>query len=542
MNDADGLPAAALQMQSPRRLTVLIVAIAALSTAWILLRTWYGARLTSDAAAYLSGAENLASGNGLVDFEGDELTWFPPGYPIVLAGFEIAGIGAAEASRWLNAVLFGLTVGIAGLWLKTVCRSSAVVLAGVAAIACSPTLHVNAVSPHSEPLYLLLTTGSLIAVSEFLNRQPAGTGRRALRLLATAGLLAGLSFAVRYVGLVAIASSSLLILSWRPARTFLRIRLQAAALFGVAAALPVVAVLARNLVATGRLLGDRLDIHAGHSMLDAVGIITELHRTTRPTFAIGWIMLFGAALICWAAGGRPRPRSFPRRLGRARSAPFAAFVALYAGVSVVTQPLNADPINARLWLPAAIALVFVGCEALDAALQRSSPQDASGQGRRLALAAGTGAVIVVGLAAAVYYSAQNTRDALSLGHADGVIIRELVGSPVIAHLQDEATDGHLTTNRMHGVYLLTGIQPVHLLPWRPAGQTLTDSECLERLGRISTHDIPTGNTGFSIAWFEVKPARPRWYCDIPALAAESPELELVEDFPDGAIYRFDPSG
>ncbi len=539
----------------PRRLTVLIVAIAALSTAWILLRTYYGARLTIDAASYLSGAENLAAGNGLTDYQGRELTWFPPGYSIVLAGFEIAGIGAAEGGRWLNAVLFGVIVGISGLWLKTVCRSSAVVLAGVIAIACSSTFHTDAVSLHSEPLYLLLTIGSLILVGEVLNRHPAVAGPKGPRLLATAGLLVGLSFAVRYVGVVAIVSSFLVLLVWRPSRSAMRIRLQAATVFGLAAALPTAAVVARNLSETGRVLGDRLDRSSGDTMLDALE--TTVRLQTRPAFAIPLVILAAAALISWTVRSRSLSPAYDSRTGIedsrtgtaggapsriARSAPFAAFVLLYVPTLVITQPWNQGPINARLWLPAAIGMLFVGCEALDSALDGGELLKAPRIPRLRVLAAGAGAVIVVALLASSYHAALHMRNALSLGHPDGEDVRGIVESPVIAYLEQNATDDGVYTNRVQEVYLLTGIQPVNHLPARAPGQTWTESECLNQFNKAADRHTRTQSPVLQIAWFDgTVRLNPRVYCDLEDLASLWSELTLVQDFPDGAIYRFDPS-
>ncbi len=311
-----------LTAQSSRRLTAVIVAIAAVGTAWILVQTYHGACVTSDSVFYLSAAENLAAGKGLVGFRGNELYWFPPGYSISLAGFELAGIGAQEGGRYLNAVLFGATILISGLWLKTLCRSGTVVLAGVLTTASTKTFYHSAGCLHSEPLYLLLTLSSLILVSEAVKHDRAG--RRTQWMLLAAGLLSGLSVATRYVGIVTTVSSFLLLLFWRPSRTALRTRLQAATMFGLAASLPVVAVLIRNLAGTGRLLADRLydsTGRTGHSMLDAIETIIRFHfirfqvhptfTISHPTFAIGWIMLFTAVLAYWVAGGRPTPHPPP---------------------------------------------------------------------------------------------------------------------------------------------------------------------------------------------------------------------------------------
>ncbi len=95
-----------------------------------------------------------------------------------------------------------------------------------------------------------------------------------------------------------------------------------------------------------------------------------------------------------------------------------------------------------------------------------------------------------------------------------------------------------------GVYALTGIQPALLLPsWRPWEPSLGDSECLDQLASLANGaDDPEG-TGLRIAWFdELRPGDKKAYCDIPGLGSRFSELTLIEEFGDGAIYRFSPSG
>ncbi len=530
-----------------RHLTAVIVTVAVGGTAWILVQTWHGACANTDAVFYLSAGENLGAGRGLVDFRGDELYWFPPGFPVSLALFEVLGIGAAEGGRWLNAIVFGATILVSGLCLKSICRSPVIVMAGVLAIACSRVFHYGAGCLHSDPLYLLLTLGSLILVSEFGKRSSTGGALQALRLMAVAGLLAGLSVTVRYVGVVAIASSVLLVLFWQPTRSVLRTRMKAATLFGLAAALPIVAVLARNFAGTGKILADRLDHSTGHTMLDAIETIIRLHGRWQPTFAVGLIMLIAAVLIFWMSAGRDRHSRFPRWFGINRSAPFGAFVLTHVFTLVVSQPWNSGPgVLPRLYLPAALALVFVGCEALDKAIGPTAPspsRDArSKPGRNLVLA-GTCVVIVVALASASYINAVRTRAAHIFGHHPGAIVEGITESPLIDDLRHHAEDDRYYSNRPLGVYLLTGIQPVRNLPaWWPWTSPSTESECLNELAALQRASL--SETGrLRIAWFDsTHEDDSRIYCDIPDLASRSSELELVQDFPDGAIYRFDPSG
>ena len=163
-------PVLRLPAFASRVLPFLIGSIALLTTIVILIRTHHGPVITYDSFRYISTAENLANGQGLIHFHGRPLVKFPPGYPMMLAPFELFGIGAREASRFLNALLFGSTVLMSGLWLRTVCRSVGLVVVATLAIAGPTTYHRVASAYLSEPLYMFVTIGSLILICELLRR------------------------------------------------------------------------------------------------------------------------------------------------------------------------------------------------------------------------------------------------------------------------------------------------------------------------------------------------------------------------------------
>ncbi len=153
----------------------------------------------------------------------------------------------------------------------------------------------------------------------------------------------------------------------------------------------------------------------------------------------------------------------------------------------------------------------------------------------------TGAAIVVALAASSYRNAYRTYSSLVNGHHPYTIVEGIAESPLIANLQHHATDDHLYSNRPMGVYLKTGIQPALYIPaWVPWTSPFTEADCLDNLTSFSNR---SESGKLQIAWFDsLHLDDARIYCDIPTLAAHYSELTLVEDFPDGAIYRFDPSG
>jgi len=552
--------------RSQRGLRIFTAAFAVSCTAWVMLFTHYVPRMAWDMAVYLSAAENLAAGNGLTDFLGNELTWFPPGLSIWLAGVELVGLSARDTGLYLQAVLLGATVLMAGLWLTTVCRSAWVVVAAVLTLGISRNFQHQAITLHSEPLYLVLTIGSLICVSEYLKlarTHRSGTpsaDRRAMWLLLAAGLLAGLSGATRYIGVVAIASSFAVILWWRPSLADIRARLRHAVLFGAVASLPVIAVLARNLSNEGALLGVRFGPEsAGWTHLETVRFLFEAHYRSYYSFAVAPAMLITAGMVWLAAAARSRrarqehpqagestaarktPARFRPRIDR--TMPFAAFWVVYCAALVMSQPHNNGPLNYRIYLPGMIALLFVGCEALDTALGGSLRRTAARDTRLKVLLAGSSAFIVIALAAVVNVNLSEARAYRAQGSFGNDQVSDLTDSPTIAHLRHNHPQGVVYSNRAGGVYLLTGIQPVHRLLHRP--EPWTDADCIEYLKAPTATDTQSAapSEQLTILWFIESRTHSRGWlsCDIADLSTRRPELQALHEFADGGIYRFAPA-
>src|SRR5512133_819025 len=89
--------------------------------------TVWGAGLISDSFQYAATARNLAHGNGFTLPYGDgellPMTKYAPLFSILLAGFELFGVGAIFGARILNALLFGVNVILIYLSTKKVTRS-----------------------------------------------------------------------------------------------------------------------------------------------------------------------------------------------------------------------------------------------------------------------------------------------------------------------------------------------------------------------------------------------------------------------------------
>ena len=78
----------------------------------------YGAGISSDSTKYLSVAQNLLEGNGLVDHKGAPLLSWPPLYSMILARLSLlTGLDVFVAGWYFNVFVFGLNVFLSGVIL-----------------------------------------------------------------------------------------------------------------------------------------------------------------------------------------------------------------------------------------------------------------------------------------------------------------------------------------------------------------------------------------------------------------------------------------
>ena len=225
------------------RTTRLIVVLAGLGTVHILVRTaTYGAAVGTDSTTFLSVAMNFLAGEGWQSFGGNPLVGWPPLFPLLLAACGWIGIEPLEAGRWINAIAFGLTILVAGCWLRSHLRSQWLVLAATVVLMVSLPLSHFASSFLTEPLFFLFTLLALIKLAAFLQHG----GRTPLLLSAVFTALAALT---RYAGVVQIGAGVLILLPLA--------RLRHTLVFGAVSSLPLLAILAHNWAVAGTLTGKR---------------------------------------------------------------------------------------------------------------------------------------------------------------------------------------------------------------------------------------------------------------------------------------------
>ncbi len=238
----------------------LVVAMAALGATHILIRTWtYGAAVGFDATHYLATAENLAAGAGLRSFDGKPYVHWPPLFPMLLAPFELAGMDAGEAGRWINAIAFGLIVLVSGVWLTRNLRSRFLALGGTFAILTAYPLADRSSYLMTEPLFILLTLVALLQMESFLQ-----SGEK--KPLLAGAILFGLAAVLRYAGVIGLVAGLIMALLRRGAAGA---RVTSALIFGVISSIPLAGALIYNDVTAQRPIGDRA-FASGQSILDSV--------------------------------------------------------------------------------------------------------------------------------------------------------------------------------------------------------------------------------------------------------------------------------
>ncbi len=164
-------------------------------------------RSSSDSTKYLSVAQNLLVGNGLIDHKGAPLLSWPPLYSIILAGLSLlTGLDVFVAGWYFNVFLLGLNVFLSGLIFYRVFSEKPLYayLASLFVFLSISALRIHA-DISSDPFYWTLTLGFLIAVDDYVTK-------RSYRAFAWMVLFSVLAPLQRYVGLAITVTAEIVIL------------------------------------------------------------------------------------------------------------------------------------------------------------------------------------------------------------------------------------------------------------------------------------------------------------------------------------------
>jgi len=214
----------------------------------LLVTSRYGAGVSSDAGRNLSTAENLLHGKGFVDLAGAPFVWWPPLYPLVLAGLSaLTRRSVFQVAWYLNVWLHALNIWLGGWWLSRVFKERPLYAAlGALILALSrSTLRIDA-NVASEPLFATFMLIFFLQAASYLQN----ASRRALWWMS---FVAGLAALQRYLGVFLIAMGGLVVVYKERQRGLIR-----AALPSLLALLPLAAwVVFHNYPVSRTLFGPR---------------------------------------------------------------------------------------------------------------------------------------------------------------------------------------------------------------------------------------------------------------------------------------------
>lgn len=493
----------------PDGFTLLLVALAALGVAHALARTAsHGAAIDADGINYLSAAENLLAGDGLVTHRGTPLLLWPPFFPMLTAFIGLPGIEPLEAGRLLNAAAFGLIVLVAGLWLRSALRSRAVAAGGAAALAVSLPLNHMASHFMTETLFALLAILALRSLGGFLE----GRDER----LIPAALFAALAALTRYAGLSLLIVGTLLPLLRRDLPLADRVR--RSALFGAVSSLPLVLLLIHNRIVSGTWTGTR-GFATNQTLTDS---LTEIDAVVG-----GWLLPAGT--FDWPAGApwagvwivvlaAVAVATLSR--GRGVMALVACFVILDLGFHVVVAPSSTGRgIVERYLLQTYPLLILMAAFLLDRLL--AARMTGMAHAARWGLAGVVALGFLVHAGVSVQRNLAATARALESGYVNATYnTKRWRESEAIRFLRETpAGDGFILSNIPGLLYLygITGTGEVSALHVDP------------RLPEV----VADTADGVTVVWFREQ------YASAGAALRPAPELAPVAEFPDASIYRVD---
>jgi len=431
-----------------------------LAAAWLLWATSpYGIGIRTDSIAYIWSARNIADGVGIGRLDGygafRPMTHWPPLYPLILALFELAGIGAVEGARWLGAALLGANIFLSGLVLHRLTRSTVAAAAGALLVMVSPVINVTSLFAMTEPLYLAFTLLGLLLLDRYLE-QP-GMGR-----LVWLGIVAGLILVTRYVGLALALTTAAAILLFD--RRSLNRRVGSLVVFGALSVLPLAAWLIRNSLVAGTATNRNLifhplqsgELYRAYTMVYAWFSPVKAIWQTEPLRAAIFLAVLASGIILIvrqrASGGFP-PVENPSRAGRLPWI-LSIHAVTYAALILVSRlyfdeaiPLYEVRISAPFWLSILLLVIFLANRAWHWTSGR-----------------GTGASAVLLLGFGLFYSSfahifteQSAEMFASQREQGSGVSQEFMANSGVVQAVGEIPDTWiLYTNDLESLYFLTG--------------------------------------------------------------------------------------
>jgi len=330
-----------------------------------------GPGISTDATVYLSTAENLLRGHGLVDFSGSELTQFPPLYPILLAlGRLITGWDVVFVGRVFNIMVFSGLIWATGILFLHAFDDEVIFgyIGSFVVVSSTPLIQICAnIAP--DPFFLLTVVIFLSAASAYLKKG----GRVSLIL---AGILAIVACFQRYAGLSIIIAGGLLVAYKN--RGQVRVAIVSAVTFCLATAAPIFLWgYLHNYPVSGSLFGVRMPLRPILNFITGVEKILYWFIPYQIITSIGipqllaFILLLASVAVCVTG-----IREFLKIIQSPGVLPSIVFLTVYLGVLVFNisnfelKQLGKDRVHIILLPSLLIVLFALGSRVLKMAKNR----------------------------------------------------------------------------------------------------------------------------------------------------------------------------
>ncbi len=481
----------------------------------------YGAGMSADAIAYVSCAKNLAAGVGYrCHYNGQDnviyVLW-PPLFPTLLAGLIKVGLEPLQGARLLNAFAFGLIIFTSGQLFRMFIKSNTLVILATLLILFSVPIFAYSTMALSEPLFALWGMLFAICLLKFLKE-------RRLRFLLLTGLFAALSFLQRYMGVAFILTGGIVMLSPLLKSPLVQ-RLKYTALFGLVAVMPGAVWVARNLILTSTVTGERVLSKA--NMLEH-GLYQNVQWAIR---GVGvWFLPASSDIIQLVLGGfavsifliaiivslrRRRKTGLDTKLTRAWPVGILLFIYILWLIASETLVPSEPIINSRFLLamePFAILLVFIGVENALRFLRERRPDEEFFQYVVLGLCA---LLVLISLSSVLYLAID--------GHTNGdgwnsVVVWE---SQTMQWLKTNPLEGQVYSNAPDHIYFATGINAKFIAS-------------LNSLNSSSVTDTIVGNNKYLVLFEKITDESSYNFEELSSTL----NLQEIAKFSDGAVYFF----
>ncbi len=230
------------------RYKLVLLLLGVITTGFFLwLTRHFGAGTTPDSAAYLSVADHLLTGRGLITFDGSPLTLWPPLYPALLAGFSyLFGSQPYAVVSVLNSFIYGFIVYLSGILFFRHLKSPWLALIGTVSVMVSEALLWVTIMALTDVLFSCLVLIYLVCSESYQTKS------RAIWFV-LAAIAVGLAALTRYAAMIMLAIGVASILLFY--KESIRSKLVHILLFGLIAGVPYALWEVRTYSIAGSLFG-----------------------------------------------------------------------------------------------------------------------------------------------------------------------------------------------------------------------------------------------------------------------------------------------